>query len=108
MEDLARLDQEPDAEQSEEENVIDDQSEEDSLDGGPAFGGVPAMNYGIGDFTDDVIEPPTTKAFESEVKPEYRADTPELQMLELEVKEPVHSEPEPEARLEDNPEGKPG
>ncbi|XP_046875984.1 heterogeneous nuclear ribonucleoprotein U-like protein 1 isoform X1 [Hypomesus transpacificus] len=107
VEDLARLDQEPDAEQSEEENVIDDQSEEDSLDGGPAFGGVPAMNYGIGDFTDDVIEPPTTKAFESEVKPEYRADTPELQMLELEVKEPVHSEPEPEARLEDNPEGKP-
>ncbi|XP_055799325.1 heterogeneous nuclear ribonucleoprotein U-like protein 1 isoform X2 [Salvelinus fontinalis] len=79
--------------QADEANGDNEQSEEDSRDGAQMYGQVPAMEYGMVDFTEDVMEPQIPQAYESDKRQEPEPQVLEPEMEEPEMEEPVEPEP---------------
>ncbi|XP_071193942.1 heterogeneous nuclear ribonucleoprotein U-like protein 1 isoform X2 [Salvelinus alpinus] len=86
--------------QADEANGDNEKSEEDSRDGAQVYGQVPAMGYGMVDFTEDVMEPQIPQAYESDKRQEPEPQVLEPEMEEPEMEEPVEPEPLESASIE--------
>ncbi|KAK6316803.1 hypothetical protein J4Q44_G00122030 [Coregonus suidteri] len=89
--------------QFDEANGDGEQSEEDRQDGAQMYGQVPAMGYGMVDFTEDVMKPQIPQACESDKRQEPQLAMPEPQVLEAEMEEPDMEEPEMEDPVQPEP-----